>query len=42
MKEKCVIFGAGRYGIVSYELLKEIYDIIGFSDCFSCFQICQF
>ena len=32
MKEKCVIFGAGRYGIVSYELLKEIYDIIGFSD----------
>ena len=32
MKEKCIIIGAGTYGQVYSEYLKESYDVIGFID----------
>lgn len=32
MKEKCIIFGASQYGHKAYQILNEIYEIIGFAD----------
>lgn len=32
MKQRCVVFGTGKYGCAAYQVLEEKYDIIGFSD----------